>query len=804
MKIKLLLCFILLSFCSPKVFAQEENQLRKTYMEAEDEYKIGHFDSAMGILSQNISHFSVTLKTSAFRLMALCKLGQDDSRGAEKYVSQMLKDDPYYNVTLLDPVRFIDIVERMKNGLATITTASQQAETLDEVPVPVTLITEDMIKASGARNLSDLLLLYVPGMAYIESGEENVSMHGVYSNSQEKILIMLDGHRLNSRATNAEAPDFRTSLDKIKQIEVLRGPASSLYGNVALTAVVNIITKSGHDVDGVKVSASAGSNHTYKADLLMGKSGVGMDFMAWASIYSSKGEKRNVGINDEEYYGRLQVPGSMYIGGYNHQPSFDLGVTCKWKDFSLLLNTQYSKKVPAYSAYLYPSLLTYDKYRDVNGSGPGHARQSTHLELNYNKAWGDWTGKLTAFADFEHCSNYDVGADSVRTGTIMFQIFTGEIINDLNDAYNHTGVYQVQSWNDYTYGAAAQMSRDFQTGILRGNFLVGTQFENYTMKNNTTVYGDSFDRIILTLSEKNRTIELGNEINLSGFMQLKTNIGKKYVFNAGLRYDYKHRYNDKKLNSISPRLSLIYKMNADMTLKLGYSHSFVDAPFYYRANNLPLYAGGSSLDAEKMDAGQLTYSWNISPWHLKYEANLYYNELSNLICYDATNQAQKVSNAGILNVLGLENVLTYEHKRLMANLNFTYQYVTGSYNYSADDTHVNNFPSFMLNTMCSYKVWNSARYGSVRIRANMNMSSQQYSPIISSMVYRGEEHIYLPYHKIKARAVVNGGADYEWKGFSASLNVYNALGADYVQGGSDRIPAPQQGRSILGTLAYKF
>ena len=792
-------------FCSAVLFAQEDNQLRKTYMDAEEAYSIGHFDDAVELLSHNLPKYSGPLKTSAFRLLALCRLGQDDDKGAEDYVSKMLKDDPYYNVTLQDPMRFVDIVDRLKNGLATITTASQQAETLDEVPVPVTLITEEMIKESGARDLAEVLLLYVPGMSLIGGGSEtNIAMHGVYSNSQETMLIMLNGHRLNSRTTNAEAPDFRNSLDKIKQIEVLRGPASSLYGNVALTSVVNIITKSGHDVDGVKLSGGTGSNNTYQANLLIGKSGVGIDFMAWASVYSSKGEKRNINTGDDEYWGRISQPGSMYINGFNNKPSYDLGMTCKWNEFSLLLNTQYSKKVSAYSAYLYPSLYSYDKYRTVNGDMPGHSRRSTHIELNYNKTFGEWSGKLTGFADFEECSSYDIGADSVMPGAIMFPIYTDEIISDLNDSYNHQGVFQVQSWNDYTFGGSGQLFRNYRIGNINGTLLFGTQFENYCMHDNTTVYGDSYSRIILTLSDNNRTIQLGHEINVSGFVQIKANLTKKLMFNVGLRYDHKQRYNDKILSSFSPRLSLIYKLNTDMTLKGGFSQSFVDAPFYYRANNLSLYAGGSELDAERMSAGQLTFNWNIKPLHLKYEANGYFNRLDNIIYYNATNKAQKVSNSGILNLLGIENVFTYEYQRLTANLSCSYQFIPGSINYAADGNHINNVPNFILNATGSYKAWQTKKAGNIKLRANVNVLSEQYSPIVSSMVYRNDSHVYLPYNKIKARAIFNGGIDYDWKKFDVSLTVYNLLGTDYYQGGADRVPEPQQHRSFMVNVSYNF
>jgi iron complex outermembrane receptor protein len=324
------------------------------------------------------------------------------------------------------------------------------------------------------------------------------------------------------------------------------------------------------------------------------------------------------------------------------------------------------------------------------------------------------------------------------------------------------------------------------------------------MQDNTTVYGDSYSRIILTLSDNNRTLELGNEVNLSGFLQIKANFGKKIVFNGGLRYDHKERYNNRVLRAFSPRLSLIYKINGRMNLKAGYSESFVDAPFYYRANNLPLYAGGSELDAERMKACQLTFNWDIKPLHLKYEVNGYYNRLDNIIYYDATNQAQKVSNAGILNLLGIENVFTYDYKRLTASLNCSYQYVPGSIYYASNGNHINNVPSFILNAVCNYKIFESEKFGNIKIRCNVNTLSSQHNPIVSSMIYRGDSHVYEPYNKIKARAVANCGADYEYRGLLLSLNVYNVLNTDYYQGGSDRVAEPGQHRSIMVNASYKF
>ena len=136
------------------MWAQEENDLRQIYRQAEEEYAIGRFDSSIRLLDGNLSDFDGALKTSAYRLLSLCYLGKESVSEAELYASLLLKEDPYYSTSINDPLRFADLIERLKRGEeTTITTASQQAESIEEAPVPVTLITQEMIKASGARTL---------------------------------------------------------------------------------------------------------------------------------------------------------------------------------------------------------------------------------------------------------------------------------------------------------------------------------------------------------------------------------------------------------------------------------------------------------------------------------------------------------------------------------------------------------------------------------------------------------------------------------------------------------------------------
>jgi len=822
----------------------------QTYSQAEEEYNIGNFHEADSILDANMSSYSTTLKASAYRLRALCSLLNGDKEKAREHAQQMFRANPYYTASVYDPPRFVDLVEEMKQGGARVSTASQQAETLDEVPVPVTVITEDMIESSGARTLQDLLLLYVPGMSLIEGPEANISMHGVYSAAQEKILIMLDGHRLNSRVTNSEAPDYRTSLDKIKQIEVLRGPASSLYGNVALTAVVNIITKKGHEMDGANISAGIGSNNTFRADFTMGKEAVGLGYSLWASIFTSDGEQRSVNPEDDLFYGMIQVPGTMYINGYNHQPSYDIGFTGQYKNFNFLFNMQNSKRVTPYIQLLYPGLYDYDKYRNINGVKPGRDRKATHMELSYDNSFGKLSLKVNAFADFESNTYYDVIADTINSinDANVINGAAGEMIDSLiNELLVHRGLksmfdtttvnaiidkyapsfrdsayaqkiqtikgvvlssliikrglYQVQSWNDYTYGGSIQLNYDYKLGRITGNILGGIQAENYVMQNNSLLFGDDYTHVLVTLAEGTHTLALGHEYVISPFLQIKSYLTDRLIFNGGLRYDHKRRYNERNLDALSPRVSLIYRINNEMNAKLGYARSFVDAPYFYRANKLGAYPGGENLEAETMHAVQLDFRWKPKNTGLAYEANIYYNSLSDLIFYD--NQNDLYINAGHMKMIGIENSLLYATTRSLATLNATYQRVVSSNDANVTNKHINNYPDFIATASYRYRIFDT-RLGRLSARANATFYSKQYSPITSRSVYRGDELCNDENYQIPARLTLNAGLDYKLKPLTLSFSCYNLLGAKYLQGGSSNIPVPQEQRTVMLKLSCKL
>ena len=405
--------------------------------------------------------------------------------------------------------------------------------------------------------------------------------------------------------------------------------------------------------------------------------------------------------------------------------------------------------------------------------------------------------------DTESCSNNDVCGDTILEDSRFLPPYPDEVVSpDIVAGGNvcDYGLYQVQAWNDYTYGALLQSTYSFQKNAYEGSLLFGAQFENYTMKDNTMLCGDHFDRVVITQSDANKSIRTESETYLSAFSQLKMSYKKRFIFNGGLRFDYKQRYNST-LRELSPRLSLIYKISNHNSIKLGYAHSFVDAPYFYRATLIQTYRGGDKLEAEKMDAVQLNYTHNFKSLFLHYDCNVYYNSLTNNIFFDPTQFLY--TNSGSLKVWGLENVLTYDRKRWYLQMNMTYQRVIESENYMVTNSQITGVPDFKLNIIGRYRLISNDRWR-MNLRANVQVLSKQYSPISLPTVFIGENNVMNPEYQIDGRVIVNSGIDCQYSKIKASVDFYNMLNKDYYQGGSFILPIPQQKFNFLAKVSYVF
>jgi outer membrane receptor for ferrienterochelin and colicins len=121
-----------------------------------------------------------------------------------------------------------------------VVTATRTLRQLSSLPMPVTLISKKQIQKAGTTRLKDILLEQT-GINFVtdQSGFTGIQMQGL---SAEYTMIMIDGVPLIGRSSG-NLDLNRITLNNIKQIEIVKGPSSSLYGSEALGGIINIITE---------------------------------------------------------------------------------------------------------------------------------------------------------------------------------------------------------------------------------------------------------------------------------------------------------------------------------------------------------------------------------------------------------------------------------------------------------------------------------------------------------------------------------------------------------------------------------
>lgn len=147
-------------------------------------------------------------------------------------------------------------LEKIINALLSV--SSQKAMSSRESPSIVSVITEEEIRKSGARDLIDVLRT-VPGFDFAYDGKSSVGV-GIRGNwaNEGKILLLIDGQQVNEIFTGSLSFGNRYPLSSIARIEIIRGPGSAIYGGFAELGVINVITKGGDQIKGISVEGSYG------------------------------------------------------------------------------------------------------------------------------------------------------------------------------------------------------------------------------------------------------------------------------------------------------------------------------------------------------------------------------------------------------------------------------------------------------------------------------------------------------------------------------------------------------------------
>lgn len=139
-----------------------------------------------------------------------------------------------------------------------LVTAARVERELMDVNMSVSVITQKEIENNGAQTIADLLK-DMPGVEVTTDGSQGSKHIMIRGEKTFSTLVMIDGQRITEQKSMSGTP-ILIDPSQVERIEVIKGPASVLYGSDALGGAINIITKKGNGKKAVEGTVTAGYN----------------------------------------------------------------------------------------------------------------------------------------------------------------------------------------------------------------------------------------------------------------------------------------------------------------------------------------------------------------------------------------------------------------------------------------------------------------------------------------------------------------------------------------------------------------
>ena len=345
----------------------------------------------------------------------------------------------------------------------TIVTANRFEAPAGSVSSTVTVLTAEDLQARQVFSLSDALR-EVPGLDVVRSGSlgANTSVFTRGTNSNHTLLL-IDGLEASDPSSFDGAIDFGDlGPEGIDRVEILRGPASSLYGSDALGGVINVITHRGKGTPRFGLSAEGGAHRTFRGTASASGAQGPLNYSLLANRLTSGGISQASalrGNTEADGYGRTLLSGRV---GFRLNGSLQGTFTSRYTDADIQLDDfgatgpvddlDYRQRRQELLLRLEGNLSLFDgRWRQsLGGFLSQHRLRTANLAdlVNPSSSEGDYRGRKTG-VDWQHHLSLVRGNDAValleaewdvpRTHSVF-----GGFVTDLPPTALHTLAFAVQ------------------------------------------------------------------------------------------------------------------------------------------------------------------------------------------------------------------------------------------------------------------------------------------------------------------------------------------------------------------------
>jgi len=496
-----------------------------------------------------------------------------------------------------------------------VVSASKRAQKLSDAPVAISVITADDIKRLGVQSIAEALRM-VPGV-YVQEvtgGQQEVAIRGMINSPKEagafaaysrNILVMIDGRSYFNDVFGGTFWELLPiTIEDIDRIEVVRGPASALFGANAVTGVVNIITKDFNKTKGSYFSASSDLKGNQIHSFRYGKEDKKLSYRVSAE-YTSKDAFDNQSYNHS--YSLYQPNRQSLLA------SADLGFPT---------NPDFPAADPQ-SLNLY-RISSFIKYTIDE-------KQSLNFQLGRSKGSANLTGTSGDFiiVDYKKINNNVLkftyqNSDFKASVSNIFGQMGDEVKADVGDEFTQEDGLD---WNSFDI--------DIQNvfNISERNILVaGINYRNVKSNSDDIYFRDHIEK---------------RQKFIAGFFNNEFKISDNLKWIIGTRYD---KYDKPDKAKFSPQSILFYKPSENRTIRLIYSQA-IRAPFIadlftnaqFSAGNLPdgslapiiRLLSNENLEPMTIKSYELGYS-TILQDKINVDVNIYHYDVEDLIAYSNT------------------------------------------------------------------------------------------------------------------------------------------------------------------------
>jgi outer membrane receptor protein involved in Fe transport len=544
-------------------------------------------------------------------------------------------------IDMPDPTAGPDSIESSVEQLlseAVVTTASKRNQRIKDVPLTVSWIPGEELEGTGAFTLCEAVQ-YFPGMECRRGSMRKaaVSARGLGSNYlSNRLLLLKDGRPLTDPWTGQFYADETTPLTNLKQVEVIRGPGSSLYGSNAFSGVINLIERQPSDLMKEKENFAvegrvlAGQDETYRLQTTAAGRGGPVEALVTYYGFSSKGPE----LFSDPLVGRVDDNQDSLV----HQVSGKVKV----KNFSLDAD-----------------------YTNAEIGRPG----GTQISTVGNCGRCHYTPN-----DVEKVENLNAAAqmdmqvtDNLRVFGQGYAYFKRRVVDQRNMI---TDELQPALGKRRRFGGEARAL--LTVGDLSVTF--GGDVKN-DLVNNQNVLSE----LLLDEAGELQT----KQTIIGGFVDAEYRPMSKLVIGAGARYDrYAIPENvwRQRTDQISPRASIVFHALDDLTLRTNYGRAFRAPTLAELAINQQMYAatllGNPDLRAETLDTFEAAVDFWPFERRVRLTATGFYNLANNFINQELSfGSTSQFKNIGDARVMGVEAEAAAQIPSVNSSFHLAYQFL---------------------------------------------------------------------------------------------------------------------------------